>query len=153
MQFQTTSGGGLAQCTLDAHQSECTLGVNVPNRIRCASNSFPSASVNRPLYSSWAHFPSSRASCAWYCSSIFSRAATITTKLAFTPLTHLWCTSQQLSQSLITWSTGTWMFCWISIWEILLFLENTEKNFHSDLEVAIHVWFLDRIGNCNTCPL
>ena len=49
MQFQTTSGGGLAQCALDAHQSECALGVNVPNRIHCTSNSVPSASVNGPL--------------------------------------------------------------------------------------------------------
>ena len=49
MRFQTTSGSGLAQCALDAHQSECALGVNAPNRIRCASNSLHSASVNGPL--------------------------------------------------------------------------------------------------------
>ena len=34
---------------VNAHQSECALGVNAPNRIRCKSNSFPSASVNGPL--------------------------------------------------------------------------------------------------------
>ena len=55
MRFQTTCRGGLAQFALDAHRSECALGVNAPNRIRCASNSLPSASVNGPLVSSPYH--------------------------------------------------------------------------------------------------
>ena len=67
MRFQTTSGGGLAQCALDAHQSECALGVNAPNRIRCASNSLPSASVNGPELSPY-QLPSDTEveSCRWW---------------------------------------------------------------------------------------